>query len=168
MVLGEIDLTTSQILYYSCPILERCTCKKTLRQQYYFVDFSKVFDPIHRGKMVQIWPIAYGLFKETVTATMMLYKNTKVKVHSPDGDRDYFDIVAGVLQGDTLAPYQFIICLDYVLRIVYRFNERKRFLAGKGKKQKIPCTNNFGHGLCWWHSTSGKIHLPKLNPCYIV
>ena len=35
---------------------------------------------------------------------------------SPDGDREYFDIVAGVLQGDTLAPYLFIICLDYVLR----------------------------------------------------
>ena len=29
---------------------------------------------------------------------------------------EYFDIVAGVLQGDTLAPYLFIICLDYVLR----------------------------------------------------
>ena len=28
----------------------------------------------------------------------------------------YFDIVAGVLQEDTLAPYLFIICLDYVLR----------------------------------------------------
>ena len=33
-----------------------------------------------------------------------------------DGDRDYFDIVAGVLQGDTLAPYLFIIYLGYVLR----------------------------------------------------
>ena len=29
---------------------------------------------------------------------MMLYKNTKVKAHSPD---------AGVLQGDTLTPYSF-------------------------------------------------------------
>ena len=28
----------------------------------------------------------------------------------------YFDNVAGVLQEDTLAPYLFIICLDYVLR----------------------------------------------------
>ena len=43
-------------------------------------------------------------------------RNTKVKERSPDGDTDYFDIVAGVLQGDTLAPYLFIICLDYVLR----------------------------------------------------
>ena len=33
-----------------------------------------------------------------------------------DGDTDYFDIVAGVLQEDSLAPYLFIICLDYVLR----------------------------------------------------
>ena len=47
---------------------------------------------------------------------MMLYRNTKVKFRSPDGDTDYFDIVAGVLQGDTLAQYLFIICLDYALR----------------------------------------------------
>ena len=47
---------------------------------------------------------------------MMIYKNTKVKVHSPGGDTDYFNNVTGVLQGDTLAPYLFIICLDYMLR----------------------------------------------------
>ena len=39
-----------------------------------------------------------------------------MKVRSPDGDTDYFDIVEGVLQRDTLVPYLFIICLDYVLR----------------------------------------------------
>ena len=39
-----------------------------------------------------------------------------VKFRSPNGDTYYFDVVAGVLQGDTLAPYLFIICLDYVLR----------------------------------------------------
>ena len=46
----------------------------------------------------------------------MQYKNTKVNVRSPNEDSDYFDIVEGELQGDTLAPYLFIICLDYVLR----------------------------------------------------
>ena len=60
--------------------------------------------------------LAYGLPKETVAAITILCRNTKVKVCSPDGDTEYFDIVAGVLQGDTLAPYLFIICLDYVLR----------------------------------------------------
>ena len=47
---------------------------------------------------------------------MILYKNTKVKVRSPDGDTEYFDIVTGVLQKDTLASDPFIICLDYVIR----------------------------------------------------
>ena len=60
--------------------------------------------------------LAYGIPKETVAAITILYRNTKVKVRSPDGDTEYFDNVAGVLQGDTLAPYLFIICLDYVLR----------------------------------------------------
>ena len=60
--------------------------------------------------------LAYGLPKETVAAITILYRNTKVKVRSPDGDTEYFDIVAGVLQGDTLAPYPFIIGLDYVFR----------------------------------------------------
>ena len=88
---------------------------KNLQATILFVDFTKAFDSIHKEKVKQI-PLAYGLPKETVAAIMMLYRNTKVKVCSPDGDTDYFDIVAGVLQGDTLAPYLFIICLDYVLR----------------------------------------------------
>ena len=46
---------------------------------------------------------------------MMLFKNAKVKVRSPDGDTVYFDIVAGVLQVDTLVPHLFIVCQDYVL-----------------------------------------------------
>ena len=80
-----------------------------------FVYFTKAFDSIHREKMEQIL-LAYGLPKETVAAITILYRNTKVTVRSLDGDTEYFDIVAGVLQGDTLAPYLFIICLDYVLR----------------------------------------------------
>ena len=58
---------------------------------------------------------------------MMLYRNTKIKVCSPDGDTDYFDIVAGVLQGDTLAPYLFIICLDYMLRTSINKIKENRF-----------------------------------------
>ena len=41
---------------------------------------------------------------------------TKLKVRSPDRDTDYFDTVAGVLHGDTLAPSLFIICREYMLR----------------------------------------------------
>ena len=36
----------------------------------------------------------------------------QVKVYSPDGDTDFFDIEAVVLQGDKLSPYLIIISLD--------------------------------------------------------
>ena len=39
-----------------------------------------------------------------------------VKVCSLDQKADFFEIVAGVLQGDTLDSYLFLICLDYVHR----------------------------------------------------
>ena len=76
------------------------------------VDISKVFDSIHKGKMAQKL-LAFGLLKITVTAIMMLYKTTKVKVCSPDGDPDFFDIVVCALQGDSLSRYLFIICFHY-------------------------------------------------------
>ena len=96
-------------------ILEGVRAKKKLQATLLFVDFIKAFDSIHRGKMEQIL-LAYGLPKETIAAITILYRNTKGKVRSPDGDTEYFDIVAGVQQGDTLAPYLFIVRLDYVLR----------------------------------------------------
>ena len=37
-------------------------------------------------------------------------------VRSPDGDTPYFEITTGVLQGDTLAPFLFIIWLDYIMK----------------------------------------------------
>ena len=76
-------------------------CKKL--EVILYVEFSKAFDFRHSGKMEEILQIlhVYGLPKEIVAAIMMIYKYTKVKVCSQDGDTDYFDIVAGVLQGDT-------------------------------------------------------------------
>ena len=76
---------------------------KNLQVTILFVDFTKAFDSIHRGKMEQIL-VAYGLPKEAVATIMILNKNTKVKVRSLDGDKDYFDIVAGVLQETSPIP----------------------------------------------------------------
>ena len=59
-------------------------------------------------------------------------------VRSPDVDTEYFDIVAGVLQGDTLAPYFFIICLDYVLRISINKIREKGFELTKKRSRRYP------------------------------
>ena len=69
---------------------------------------------------------------------MMLYRNTKVKVRYPDGDTDYFNIVAGVLQGDTLALYLFIICLDYVLRTSIDKIKENGFKLTKERSRRYP------------------------------
>ena len=111
--------------------------QKNLQATLLFVDFTKAFDSIHRGKMEKIL-LAYSLPKETVAAITILYRNTKVKVRSPDGDTEYFDIVAGILQGDMLAPYLFIICLDYVLRTSIDKIREKGFELTKKRSRRYP------------------------------
>ena len=129
--------TTSQILTIR-RILEGVRAKN-LQATLIFVDFTKAFDSIHRGKMEQIL-LAYGIPKETVAVITILYRNTKVKIRSPDGDTEYFDIVTGVLQGDTLAPYLFIICLDYVLRTSIDKIKENGFELTKKRSRRYPAT----------------------------
>ena len=45
-----------------------------------------------------------------------MYRDTSARVVTPDGESEDFRIHAGVLQGDTLAPFLFIVALDYALR----------------------------------------------------
>ena len=61
-----------------------------------------------------------------------------MKVRSPDGDTEYFNIVAGVLQGDTLAPYLFIIYLDYVLRTSIDKVRENGFELTKKRSRRYP------------------------------
>ena len=82
--------------------------------------------------------LAYGLSKETVAAITILYRNTKVKVRSPDVDTEYFNIEAEVLQRETLAPYLFIICLDYVLRTSIDKIKENGFELTKKRSRRYP------------------------------
>ena len=131
--------TTSQILTIR-RILEGIRAKN-LQATLLFVDFTKAFDSIHIGKMEKIL-LTYGQPKETVAAITILYRNTKVKVRSPDGDTEYFDIVAGVLPGDTLAPYLFIICLDYLLRTSIDKIRENGFELTKKRSRRYPAKTN--------------------------
>ena len=55
-----------------------------------------------------------------------------------DGNTECFDIVAGVLQGDTLAPYLFIICLDYMLRTSIVKIRENGFELTKKRSRRYP------------------------------
>ena len=131
-----INLSTSgQKLTIRC-ILEGIKTKNLLAALL-FIEFSKAFDLIHRRKMKEILSV-YGITKETVDAIMLLYHDTSSMVRSPDGDTDFFDNSAGVLQGDTLAPCIFIICLDYVLRKALDKNNELGFALAKRKSKRDP------------------------------
>ena len=103
--------------------------------------------------------LAYRLPKETVAAVMILYRNIKVKV--PDGDTNYFDIVAGVLRGDALAPYLFIICLDYVLRTFIDKIKENGFKLTKERSRRYPAKTITDAD--FWQT-----HPPQPKPCYIL
>ena len=45
----------------------------------------------------------------------MLYRNTHSMVRSPDGDMMFSEITTVFLQGDTIVPFLFMACLDYIL-----------------------------------------------------
>ena len=81
-----------------------------------FVDVRKAFDSINREVMFSILPL-YGIPQPIIAAIKALYTHTQASVITPDGETDFFDIEAGVLQGDTLALFLFIVVLDYVLRL---------------------------------------------------
>ena len=61
--------------------------------------------------------LAYNIPKCLVVAIMSLYKGAQVKVSTQFRLSDEpIDLSVGVLQGDTLAPYLFIIVIDYIMR----------------------------------------------------
>ena len=63
---------------------------------------------------------------------------TKVKVRSYDGDTDFFEIVADMLEGSTLAPYLFIICLDNVFLTSIGLIKEKGLTLGKARSKRYP------------------------------
>ena len=102
-----------------------------------FVDFKKAFDSINREVMFEILGL-YGIPDKIIKAIKALHTNTKSRVITPDGETELFDIVAGVLQGDTLAPLLFVIVLDYVLRISLDANKTKGLLLKPKRSSRHP------------------------------
>ena len=89
-----------------------------------FIDFSKAFDSIHRDRMFSILE-AYGIPPMIVQAIKLIYENSSAQVLTPDGETSFFEILAGIFQGDTLAPFLFIIVLDYALKEAFKTSQKE-------------------------------------------
>ena len=80
-----------------------------------FIDFKKAFDSINRNVMFAVLR-HYGIPEAVVNAISVLYTNSKSAVMVDGGLSDPFDITTGVLQGDVLAPFLFVVLVDYLLK----------------------------------------------------
>ena len=62
-------------------------------------------------------------------------------VRSPDGYTPFFNITTCVLRGDTIAPFLFIICLDYVLRKSIDINTELGLQITEKESTRYPAVN---------------------------
>ena len=98
---------------------------------------------------------------------------------------DYFDMVADVLKGDTLAPYLFIISLDYVLRTAIDKIKENGFKLTKERSRRYPAktitddiallTNAPAHAETLLHSLERAaagiglhVNAPRRNICALI
>ena len=58
----------------------------------------------------------HGIPERIVTAIRTIYTNSKSMVIVDNKNSATFNITTGILQGDVLAPYLFILVIDYVMR----------------------------------------------------
>ena len=59
----------------------------------------------------------YGIPTKIINVIKVLYTDTISSILTSDGETEPFCILSGIQQGDTLAPFLFIIVVDYVLRM---------------------------------------------------
>ena len=100
-----------------------------------FVDFTKAFDSVNRKVALHILR-NYGFPEETVQAIAIMYNNPTSYVQSADGPTKEFVTTAGILQGDTLAPYLFVITVDYILRQSVDTIKEKGIVIKPGKSNR--------------------------------
>ena len=80
-----------------------------------FVDYKKAFDSIDRNVLFSILR-HYGIPQEMVNAIRVLYDNSGSQVYIDGKYSPRFDVKTGILQGDVLAPFLFIIVMDYIIK----------------------------------------------------
>ena len=80
-----------------------------------FIDFKKAFDSINRNVMFSVLR-HYGIPEVLVNAIGVLYNNSNSAVMVDGNISESFSVTTGVLQGDVLAPFLFIILIDYLLK----------------------------------------------------
>ena len=106
---------------------------------------------------------AYGVPEKLVATIVATYSQTWAKVRTPDGETESFQILAGVLQGDTLTPFLFIVDLDYALRCAISGREEELvFTLVKRANRRVPAKTvtdiDFADGISLVYNTADQAY----------
>ena len=105
--------TTEQLMALRCVI---DTCRVTnMTASLVFVDSRKAFDTLHRSSIPVILS-QYNVPICLISDITQMFSDTSVCVSTELGPTEWFKTTSGVLHGDTLSPYLFIVILDYALK----------------------------------------------------
>jgi len=80
-----------------------------------FIDFRKAFDGLRRECIPPLLA-AYRVPPAMIRGIMALYTDTTAIILTSDRHTDPFHVSKGILQGDTLAPFLFVLAVDWMMR----------------------------------------------------
>ena len=125
--------TTEQVAAIRC-VVEACKTRQK-SASIVFVDFCKAFDSISRPAIA--WLLEqHGVPQLLVQAVMDFYDGSSAFVQTPDGPSPEFLTTSGVLQGDTLSPFLFVVIMDFVLRRTLQ--EEDGFIVANRRSSRHP------------------------------
>ena len=125
--------TTEQLMALRCVI---DTCRATnMTASLVFADFRKAFDTFHRSSISVILS-QYNVPIFLISDITQMYSDTSACVSTELGPTEWFKTTSGVIQGDTLSPYRFIVLLDYALKKTLQ--DDVGFVVCKRNGRRIP------------------------------
>ena len=158
-----------------------------------YSDFRKAFDIIYGGRMLSILK-SNGIPYQLIKAVSKIDRDTQAKVIPPNGESELFDILTGIIQGDTLAPYCgwfLLIVFNFPLRrainnycrekeLGFHFERRKsrrigpediRLRLAQQYRTRVYGIQSKGWGKCWKsrpgnESGQNKVHSLQPTGCY--
>ena len=66
-----------------------------------------------------------------------MYEDTKMRVLSPNGETDLFEILTGVLQGNIISFCLVVIVLDYALSEAIEDKEEELLILEKSRSRRV-------------------------------
>ena len=94
-----------------------------------FYDFEKAFDSVSH-KMLKKMMKAYKFPESPRKLIEFILDNSKIKMYQGKDEIGDIEIKSGVLQGDSLSPFLFILTLDPLIKILTKMQIGHELAAG--------------------------------------